>query len=519
MADYFPLLSRAISALPDSTPEARRAVYDRARNALLGQLRTIQPPMEESAIAVESDALDEAIARLEREAEPIAESVPPSPAPTREALKPEAEKPEPAKPESAKLEPAPPESAKPEPSRPQPTQPEPPLQQSARPIPPARTPLRPIPPMPPVRPNASAPQGLPPAAMPDSMPKPPAPAQTAAPGPQNTAAPERFIPAEDADGGGEPAVAIRAPGFRGDPGAAARDNARPVVPSAPHTTGLDRRLVWVGLALLICVGLGALAFSLRVPPEDFARPRPQTVDRESSKSGQRAGEAGEAAQPSAPASPSQAGSQSPSQTGSQAPARVETGQRAAPPQQAVAPSAPISQRAALLVQAAVNDQQNITTHVGATLWRLVPSQRPGANGQPAIRGDVDLPEIRLRLTLTIEKNTDSTLRASHTMTIRFASEAGGNFPAVAEIGAPQMRNENTPAVDPLAGVQAKITENIFIIALTGEPAFAARNIETMKTRGWFDFPLRMADGRIAKITLEKGVVGDRLFEEAFEAWK
>jgi hypothetical protein len=90
---------------------------------------------------------------------------------------------------------------------------------------------------------------------------------------------------------------------------------------------------------------------------------------------------------------------------------------------------------------------------------------------------------------------------------------------VVELGAPQMRNESAPAVDPLAGVQAKITENIFIVALTGEPAFAARNIETMKTRGWFDFPLRIADGRIAKITMEKGAVGDKMFEEAFEAWK
>ena len=179
----------------------------------------------------------------------------------------------------------------------------------------------------------------------------------------------------------------------------------------------------------------------------------------------------------------------------------------------------MSQRAALLVQAAVNDQQNITTHIGTTLWRLVPSARSGASGQPAIRGDVDLPEIALRLTLTIEKNTDTTLRASHTMTMRFTPGSDGKFPAVAELGAPQMRNENAPAVDPLAGVQAKITENIFIIALTGEPAFVARNIETMRTRGWFDFPLRLADGRIAKITLEKGVIGDRIFEEAFEAWK
>ncbi len=33
MADYYPLLARALDALPDRTPALRKAVYDRARNA------------------------------------------------------------------------------------------------------------------------------------------------------------------------------------------------------------------------------------------------------------------------------------------------------------------------------------------------------------------------------------------------------------------------------------------------------------------------------------------------------
>lgn len=502
MADYFPLLSRAVSALPDSTPEARRAVYDRARNALLGQLRTIQPPMEESAILAESDSLDEAIARIEREAAP--EQSAPPPAIFAPAAPP------------APVSPPAPVFAKPD------------FADSA--LPAARTPLRPIQPMPPVRPGppslmtplpdakaaddldagaqGSAPQGFESATA------------SAQPG-ARPAPPERFT-APDEDDDGQPAVTIRAPGLRPD-AAGMRDNARPAAPVAPQSAGLDRRVIWAGLALLIFAGVGALAFSLRVPQEDFARPRPQAADRDSTKIGQRAGEAGQPAAPSsqAPGQPQtapQPASQaaSPAAPASQNPA--SPAQRAAQPAPA-SPAAPASQRAALLVQASVNDQQNITTHVGSALWRLTPSQRPGANGQPAIRADVDLPEIRMRLQLTIEKNADSTLRASHTMTIRFASDPSGNFPAVAELGTPQMRNEGTPAVDPLAGVQAKITDNIFIIALTGEPAFAARNIETMKTRGWFDFPLRMADGRIAKVTVEKGALGDRLFEDAFEAWK
>ena len=35
MADYYPLLSRAIAGLPENTPETRRAIYDRARVVLL----------------------------------------------------------------------------------------------------------------------------------------------------------------------------------------------------------------------------------------------------------------------------------------------------------------------------------------------------------------------------------------------------------------------------------------------------------------------------------------------------
>jgi hypothetical protein len=67
MADYYPLLAKAVSGLKASTPETRQAIYERARKALLGQLRAMQPPAPDGAIEREAEALDEAIARLERE--------------------------------------------------------------------------------------------------------------------------------------------------------------------------------------------------------------------------------------------------------------------------------------------------------------------------------------------------------------------------------------------------------------------------------------------------------------------
>jgi hypothetical protein len=75
MADYYPLLAKAIAGLPDPTPQARSAIYERARNAMVRQLRRLDPPIPEPEIARESSALEVAVARLE------AEFAPPEPSP------------------------------------------------------------------------------------------------------------------------------------------------------------------------------------------------------------------------------------------------------------------------------------------------------------------------------------------------------------------------------------------------------------------------------------------------------
>lgn len=66
MADYQPLLTRAIANLASaSTWAARHAVYQQARKAQWVQLRTQDPPLRESDIAHEEAALEDAIALLE----------------------------------------------------------------------------------------------------------------------------------------------------------------------------------------------------------------------------------------------------------------------------------------------------------------------------------------------------------------------------------------------------------------------------------------------------------------------
>ena len=66
MADYYPLIARAVEALSEKSPDLRRAVYERARSALTEQLRALDPPISEADIARERSSPDTALDRIPR---------------------------------------------------------------------------------------------------------------------------------------------------------------------------------------------------------------------------------------------------------------------------------------------------------------------------------------------------------------------------------------------------------------------------------------------------------------------
>ncbi|NLH81882.1 MAG: hypothetical protein GX458_13685, partial [Phyllobacteriaceae bacterium] len=68
MADYHAILKRAISAMPAPNGEARRAVYEKARSALVNQLKAFDPPLSPSEITQQRLQLEEAIRKVESEA-------------------------------------------------------------------------------------------------------------------------------------------------------------------------------------------------------------------------------------------------------------------------------------------------------------------------------------------------------------------------------------------------------------------------------------------------------------------
>jgi hypothetical protein len=190
---------------------------------------------------------------------------------------------------------------------------------------------------------------------------------------------------------------------------------------------------------------------------------------------------------------------------------------AAPPQPVEA-VAPITQRAALLVQAS-DDHKQLRTYVGTVVWR----QEPVNNGQAepmllSVRADIDVPEAKLKATIILQKNKDTALPASHIFEVRFMPADGSPIPDVKQIDVPELRDAGQVKGDALSGVPVPITQNYFQIGLTQSDVATTRNIALIKSRGWLDIPVQLSDNRIGKLTFEKGDTGDRIVANAVATW-
>ncbi len=67
MADYYPLLIKAVTALDPNTGDARQGIYERARSALTRQLASLDPPVAQAILDRELGALEDVIRRIESE--------------------------------------------------------------------------------------------------------------------------------------------------------------------------------------------------------------------------------------------------------------------------------------------------------------------------------------------------------------------------------------------------------------------------------------------------------------------
>jgi hypothetical protein len=464
MADYYPLLAKAVAGLPNASLDARRAIYERARKALFNQLRSLDPPVPETVVEAEARDLETAVARLEAE---LASRPDPSTATDPVVAPPKDEVAGDAAPAPAPL---PPQKEVPESA--------PALDNKCEPTG-----------TPPVESNAVALEPLPPEKGDAGLDTDPAIAVLGTP---EDATPSGGAPGESAS---SPPLPPRRP---------KAESQRPVAPKRAVASAPSRRLWVVGAAIMIVVALVAsFAYMLRDHPEEIM--------------------ARQAVAPPAGAEPAGAGKivdrigsgeTTPPPAPPIAAKKVETVKSRVEP---VLPPAAVASRAALLIEAP-DEQNKVKTLLGTVVWRLDNvSNGPGEPLSLAVRADIDIPEEKLQTEMMFQKNFDSTLPASHTLKLRFSIPPESDLGGVKQISVPQMRREDTATGESLKGVPVTVMENSFLVGLARGPA-EAPNIELLKSREWFDVPILLNNGRIAKLTFEKGTSGQAALEDALASW-
>ena len=508
MADYYPLLERAVSRLPASTREGRQALYDRARNALLTQMRNVTPPPAPDDIDREEKALTEAIARLEDElaakaAAPATAEPPPAPASDSPPPKPEpvakAEKPAPVEPSPAAPAQAPPRTL--------------PRMGAARPQAPGlagkidiKGQLAPVPgaagsffarfrgrtdegkPLPPAPLDAPPPAA---ATVPEQQESPKAPLSPRArlpglPGSQRPSLPpvaetEPEPPVEAA-----PEQMAEAAPVEGEASEERREQMRPAAPLAATEQRNTARIAIFGAVIVATIGaIAMLAFQWRDNPEDYVRAsRPAPVQEADSNTQRKiADRVGGSAQ-STPQQPTRAAND----------------------------ATPAPQRSVMLIEAP-DEPQRVKAVIGSANWRIDTSTTPNA-----LVADVDLLTLG-SASMRMLRNTDTRIPASHMLEIRFRLKADSDAPGVKAIDIVQMRADDRQTGDPLAGLQTPVTENFYLVGLSNVEPMSSRNIDLIKSRGWFDIPILLTNGRLAKLTIEKGAYGERLLNQALQSWQ
>ncbi|WP_346433424.1 endolytic transglycosylase MltG [Oricola sp.] len=161
-----------------------------------------------------------------------------------------------------------------------------------------------------------------------------------------------------------------------------------------------------------------------------------------------------------------------------------------------------------------------TAVAGATVWSIV-QESPGgsAPAEPAIRAETTIPEYGLTMEMTIRRNVDESLPASHVIELFFRVPDTFNGLGIADVQRITFKETEQEPGNALVGVAAPIDTNVFLIALTRASAATTANLDLMRGRQWIDIPMQYVSGRRALIVLEKGDTGQRVFDEVLAAWK
>ena len=515
MADYYPLIARAIAGLDPSAPgESRRALYERARAALIAQLRSVDPPLSESEITRERLSLEEAVRKVESEAAQRARELPRAAAGGSRAGDAFRATTRPAQRRGDAAAPTP--RPRPPSRNDRPAQEErpgnlradaAPRQQSNQPHVPMQDPQ--------LSPNGAGsgatrrspdnngqqPPGMRGfrdiAADADDLGRAAAQAsrsarKTYANVPSPSPEFDRLEPSmENRGGDSEAPYSYDESAEEAERYPSLPQPARPRAPTNGDPKKRDRSgvvfpfksAIAVGVVLIL-VGAAILwGKSLVTSVSGLLKPSPTKVEAPKDNSAL-----------SKPKIPDRVGQPTPSEQ-----------------------LAPVAQRVVLYDEDPSDPKGK--QYVGSVIWRT--EQVKAAAGQKpdiAVRADIEIPDRKFKMTMSFRRNTDTSLPASHTAELTFILPQDFTGGGVGNVPGILMKSNEQARGTPLAGLAVKVTDGFFLVGLSNVDTDRARNVQLLKERSWFDVPLVYVNQRRAIIAIEKGAPGERAFNDAFAAW-
>ena len=160
-----------------------------------------------------------------------------------------------------------------------------------------------------------------------------------------------------------------------------------------------------------------------------------------------------------------------------------------------------------------------SAEVGSIVWSVV-QESPGGDlpPEPAIRAEATIPGKDIQLRMTIRRNGDTTLPASHIVEMIFLTPDGFEGGGISTVSRISFKETEQAAGNALIGIPAKIADGFFLIALGDAPAEIETNTTLLRRQSWIDIPITYASGRRALLSMEKGLTGDKVFQDTLRAW-
>lgn len=168
----------------------------------------------------------------------------------------------------------------------------------------------------------------------------------------------------------------------------------------------------------------------------------------------------------------------------------------------------------LLLEASQDGTTGAVPFSGTVEW----SEGVDELGLPTLLGSASIPARNLGVDITIRKNSDPSLPASHLMEVDFDVTDTFIGGTIANLPGVLLKDEELVPGTALVGASARVVGNSFLFALSATPADATTNTNLLENRRWMDLAVVYGTGRNAIITLEKDDEAQALFDRVFTTW-